>query len=210
MKHLARLKLPINVPLIAISCIAISFAFYNIGNSQISIFPKQYLASTATSTPQENALMTGFEFTEYNAKDKAFTLKAKKFYLRNKKVKPFGFRIAFGKSAEMEDVKVIFYKDNKPISHLYSHTAIMDQKNKNIVFKDNPALVTKDGRTLSARKIIWNSFKKRLEAKGGCILGADGKRRSADKINTDVELRSFTVIGEGKSKSLSRLFNSIK
>ena len=210
MRHLVRLKAPINIPIVAIFCIVLSLIIYTIINCHTGIFPQQYLASSTTSAPQENALMDEFEFTEYNAGDKAFTLKAKKFYLRNKKVKPFGFRIAFGKAAEMEDVKVIFYKDNKPISQLHSRTAIMDQKNKNIIFQNKPVLVTKDGRTLSARKIIWNNFKKRLEAKGGCMLGADSKRRSADKINTDVELKDFTITGEGENKPLSRFFNSIK
>ncbi len=143
--------------------------------------------------PKDEPLMTGFQFTEYYKGTKDFALNAERFYLRNKKVKYFDFRIAIGKSIEMEGVEVTFYKANKPVSHLYSNAAIMDANKKNIVFQGKPVLFTEDRRTLSAREIFWNNSEKRLSAEGGCILGADGKRQSGDAINADVELKNFIV-----------------
>ena len=140
--------------------------------------------------------MSGFSFTEYESGDRIFTINAESFYLRNKKVEPFGFRIALGKSAELEGVEVIFYRDDKQISRIWSKSAIMDMMKKDIVFQGKPVLITEDKRTLSAEKIVWDNFQNKLSAEEGCAIAAGGKMRFGDKINTDIELKDFTIAEE--------------
>ncbi|MCM8781476.1 MAG: LPS export ABC transporter periplasmic protein LptC [Candidatus Omnitrophica bacterium] len=159
---------------------------------------------------KEEPVMTGFQITEYNRGEKSFTISAERFYLRNKKVKPFGFRIAHGKSAELERVEVIFYKDNKPISYLYSKTAVMNVKRKDVIFEGKPALITQDMKTLSAQKIIWNNFQKRLIAEGSCSLGAEGKRYKGGRIDTDIELKNFNITDKETGNALMTLTRRTK
>lgn len=182
----------ITIVLILSSAFFLGYATFR---STLSTLPQK----TDKQPQAENPLFDGFQFTEYTNGKKSYSLQAENFYLRNKLVKPFGFRIAFGKSAELGGVTVTFYRDDRPVSTLYSRGAVLDVRHKDIIFEGNPALLTGDKRTLSAKKIFWSNTARRLTAEDRCILGAEGKRYSAARINTDVELIDFTLINEKKS-----------
>lgn len=149
---------------------------------------------------KEEPLIADFKFTDYVSGKKNFTVNAEKFYLRNKKVNPLGFRIAAGKSVEMEKVGMVFYKDGSPVSRITSKYASMDMKNKNIIFEGHPALITEDKRILAAEKIVWDNNKKSLYAQDRCVLGAGGKRYLADRIDSDVELKNFSIDGKSDKR----------
>ena len=162
----------------------------------IAIFVHKEPADTYPAASRNNhpePLMTGFQFTEYSQGKKYFTVDAEKFYLRNKKVNPLGFRIALGKCAELENVKVVFYADNRPVSYLTSRTAILDSKNKDMVFQGKPLLITEDKRVMEADTIGWNNADRRLVAYDHCMIGAEGTTRRADSISTDAALRDVTI-----------------
>lgn len=141
----------------------------------------------------EKPVITGFQLIGYDKGDKLFVVSAKEMYLRNRKIKPFGFRLAINKSAELEGVEVIFYKNNEQVSCLYSKSAIIDIKNKDILFNGKPFLITKDKKTLSAEKISWDNTQRALIAEGRCILGMDGKNQSASFVQADTGLNNFSI-----------------
>jgi hypothetical protein len=176
--------------IISAGAISIIIMFYNIN---IGHKPRPDILEPA---PRQEALMTGFQFTEYNGKDKAFVINAEKFYLRNKKVRYFGFRVALGKSAELEGVEAEFYEGDKLVSRLHSNAAAMDIKDKNIVFEGAPVLITEDKKMLSAKRIAWDNSQRRLSAEGRCVLAAAGKRHRARRVNADAGLTDFTITGE--------------
>ena len=159
----------------------------------------------AVSILEEKPLIEGLRFTEHNKKNKVFSIKADRFYLRNKSVRPFNFRVALGKSAELENVEVTFYKGTKPVSYLNSKSAIMDIRKKDIIFEGRPSLVTEDRNTLTAKKFVWNNFKNRLDAKGACVLGKEGRRYFGDVVNTDIELKDFTIVEEKEDVGFLKL-----
>lgn len=141
----------------------------------------------------EKPIITGFQLVGYDKANKLFVVNAKEMYLRNRKIEPFGFRLAIGKSAELENVEATFYKDNEQISCLYSKSAVMDIKKKNILFDGKPFLITKDKKTLSAEKIAWDNAQRSLVAEGRCVLGMDGKNQAVSLVKTDVGLDNFTI-----------------
>lgn len=181
---------------------AFTIAFYTLKPSlpKPAKYHPQPIFNTHRTGLEEEPFITGFELTEYNAGKKVFTVKAEKFYLRNKKIQPFGFRIATAKSADLEKIEATFYKDNKPVSYLYSKTGIMDRKSKNIIFNGRPGLITEDKKTLSAQKITWDNAHKRLLAEGRCVVGIAGNNQIMDSVNTDIELSSFTVTDKDKER----------
>jgi hypothetical protein len=163
-------------------------------------FHKNQTPPISTMPPQvslqEQPTIIGFEFTKYVSGKKYFTLTAEKFYLRDRKVKYLGFRIPFGKSSELEAIKVTFYKDNIPVSYLSSRNAFMDMKRKNILFEGDSMIITQDKSILSANKIFWQNADMRLRAEGDCFLGEHGRTYTDNIITTDAELKNFKI-GEG-------------
>ena len=197
-KYTFPLKRPVAL-LILTGAIATGFFIYNINtlyNKKIPLTARITANNNLSARQTEEPLISGFEFTEYAKGGRKFSIKAEKFFLKNKLVKPFGFRIATGKTAELKGVDVVFYREGKPVSSIYSKAAVMDMRKKDILFEGKPALVTEDKRTLSARTITWNNFERRISAKGNCILGADGKRYLARSIDSDIELKDFAFKGE--------------
>ncbi len=148
-----------------------------------------------TARAQKNQpLIDGLELTEFNQGVRVFTLKAKQLYLRNKKVEPFGFRIALGKTAELEDVYVTFYANGEPVSCLHSNKAILDKKNKNITFQGKPLMLGKNHRALSAKEIKWDNANRSFQAQGNCVLSEDGMEHRAEAIKTDIDLNNFSIM----------------
>jgi hypothetical protein len=133
-------------------------------------------------------LIEGFELIEYYKGMKVFSLKAKQLYLRNRKVEPFGFRVALGKTAELQDVDVTFFANNEPVSCLHSNKAILNQKDKSIIFQDKPFMLTKNHRSLSAKEIKWDNISRSIHAQGNCVLSGDGVSQQAESIQTDITL----------------------
>lgn len=148
---------------------------------------------SAQDVSASKPLISGFSLTEYDSGNKAFTINAEKMFLRKKKVRPFGFRVALGKSAQMDDVEIIFYKDNQAVSNLASQKATIDIAKKDIIFDGKPIMMTQDKRMLGADKITWNNSTKQLFAQGRCFLAAEGKIYNGKTINSDVELKNFTM-----------------
>jgi len=165
--------------------------FYHIVTLLSSSIQKIDDSSRIQSNPEP--IIDGFQLTEYNSEGKSFTIDAEKFFIRNKQIKPFGFRIALSKTAELEDVKVTFYKNGEVISYMKSGTASMDTKSRDCVFENKAVLITKDRRILDADRIIWDNSQRTLLAKGDCSLGADGKRQNADVIHTDIGLTNYSL-----------------
>lgn len=176
------------IALLAIAGLAVA-AFAII---KISPQPKsQPLFSQNVSAPKP--LISGFSLTEYDSGNKTFTINAEKMFLRKKKISPFGFRVALGKSAQMDGVEIIFYKDNQPVSNLASQKATIDIAKKDIIFDGKPIMMTQDKRMLGADKITWDNSAKQLVAQGRCFIAAEGKIYNGKTINSDVELKNFTM-----------------
>lgn len=176
-----------------------TFAIVCLGYCSIKFYSRlQPCVSLNTNSPQttfnskQQAVMEGLELTEFNQGVKVFTLKAKQLYLRNKKVEPFGFRIALGKTAELEDVNMAFYANGEPVSFLYSNKATLDKKNKNIIFQGRPSMLTKNHRALTAKQIKWDNASQSIQAQGNCVLSGDGMEHRAETIKADVNLNNFS------------------
>lgn len=138
-------------------------------------------------------LIEGIELIGYNQGTKVFTLKAKQLCLRNREIKPFGFRVALGKSTELQDVDMTFYLNGEPVSCLHSNKALLDKKRKNIVFQGKPAMLTRSHRALSARELKWDNDSRSIQAQGNCVLSIDGVNQYAEAITTDIDLNNVTV-----------------
>ncbi len=167
--------------------------------------PTHPITQNTTKIPAEfrknnQPLMEIVEFTGMNQGSKIFTLKAKQLLLRNPKVEPFGFRVAIGKTAELQDVNVAFYCNEKPVSYLHSNKAVLDKKSKNIVFQGKPLMLTKKHRSLSARQILWDNLSCSIQAKGDCILSGAGIDQRAEAIKTGIDLNNFSVTELKRSK----------
>ena len=197
MRYSKKTKKRIYIPILLIAVLVVTIDLMrNIQQQRLIAKQRQSYTHNLKSSAEEEPVITGFQFTGYSFGNKIFTINAERLYLRNRKVKPFGFRIAFGKLAEIEEVCVTFYKDNKPVSRLNSNQATMDMKRKDIIFHGKPVLVTEDYKVLTAESFTWNNAQMRLEAKDKCSLGAEGKIRRATSIATDVEIKDFTISGE--------------
>jgi hypothetical protein len=167
--------------------------------------PTRPITQNATMIPADfrknnQPLMETVELTGTSQGAKVFSLKAKQLLLRNPKIEPFGFRVAIGKTAELQDVNVAFYLNEKPVSYLHSNTAVLDKKSKNIVFQGKPLMLTKDHRSLSAREIQWDNLNRSIQAKGDCVLSGAGIKQHAEAIKTEIDLYNFSVTELKKSK----------
>lgn len=141
-----------------------------------------------------------FDVTEYNAGQKIFTVTGKKMRIKSRKAGTM--RVAFGKAAEIDGAKVVFYEDNKAVSTLISPKASIDLTDKQMVFYDKADVMTRDKRLLTSDKATWNNDEKRILAEGDCVLDTvDGKRITGDSIKTDVMLSYYNVIITEKSKN---------
>ncbi|MBI5555568.1 MAG: hypothetical protein HY920_06950 [Elusimicrobia bacterium] len=147
----------------------------------------------AIRNQKNQPLIEGFELTEFNQGKIVFILKAKQLCLRNRKVMPFGFRVALGKSAELQDVDMTFYLNGEPVSCLHSNKALLDKKRKNIVFQGKPAMLTRNHRVLSAQELKWDNDSRSIQAQGNCVLARDGVNQYAEAITTDIDLNNVTV-----------------
>ncbi len=189
-------KAPDQVILVSIIAITAGFIFFKIAVWD-RFFARPAGGKTVTASIYGEApVMTGFQLTAYDSGKKSMLIRADKLYVRNRKINPLGFRIALGKSAELEEVDATFFKDNKPVACLHSKTAVMDKKRSNILFKGRPFLLTGSQRSLKAREIFWDNSESKLFAKGNCALGIDKTVHKGATVTTDVELRDFQVTSE--------------
>ena len=76
---------------IALSIAMVGGIFFILPHKTVAVLKPALLHKEFAS--QEEPLMTGFSFTEYDQGCRKFEVNAGKFFLRNKKVKPFGFRV---------------------------------------------------------------------------------------------------------------------
>lgn len=159
---------------------------------RFSYTTKEELTISVREVPS-STIIDGFQFTEYDSGQKCFSIRARTGSVYGKKVRPLGFRVGLGRSFELEDVTVTFYKDGSPIAYLTSLYAVMDKTNKNIAFEGNPVVITKERRVLDARQIIWDNTQRRFIAKGNCLFSADGEARRADIVHADFELKDVST-----------------
>jgi len=141
-----------------------------------------------------------FDVTEYIGGQKIFTATGKKMRVKSRKAGTM--RIAFGKVAEIDNAKVVFYEDNKAVSTLISPKASIDLTDKQMVFYDKAHIMTRDKRLLTSDKVTWNNDEKRILAEGNCVLDTvDGKRITGDSIKTDTDLKDYYVMTRKEPKS---------
>jgi hypothetical protein len=94
-----------------------------------------------------------FSFTEYNEGGRYFTLRARSFRIRNKKVR--FFRIAMFKEAVMEDVQIEFFKDKEWVSTIKSKQAVMDLTRMVATFVGDVTIKARGGKSLECDRMAW-------------------------------------------------------
>jgi len=168
---------------------------------------------TVKKYSQANFKVEDFSFIEYMPSEagaemkKSFELSGRKLETKNPRLGIF--RINIGKIVELESPEINFYKDNIAALKAKANAGVMNPINKDISFRGNVFLNTKDKRTLTCDKLRWDNEEKRLLAEGDCILKAGGEVISAEKIKTDIELKDFEVVNKEKSflKTMTGIFS---
>ena len=202
----------VGIFVIPITVLIFIFVFMHFTNS----FPEQKSAFNQESSFEETKhqkrqssmfrstySVEDFSLTAYADNQKSFTIQGKKLCAKNRKVGIF--RVALGKVAEINDVQVIFYENNEPVSHLISSDGAMDLLTKDVDFYGNIALITEDKRTLTCDSLKWDNEGEFLLAKGNCILRVEGKTARGSLIKTDVGLRNFDVTSKRTGNRMGKI-----
>jgi hypothetical protein len=159
-----------------------------------------------------------FSYEEYlNAGEKKFTIEGRRIHTAGK-----GFsvlRVNAVQTIELKDVRVTFYEKNTPLSIMCAKKAVLNTipaKEKNILkaftsridFRDSVSVMTKERRTLTCERLIWDNKQNRFSAKEGCELSYDGRSVKADIIDSDIELKRFNFKNE-KNKRLKAFLRTL-
>jgi len=124
---------------------------------EIEYRSEQFISGKRAFASLENASLTQSIDNEV-----IFKIKAKKAYIRNRKV---GFlRIAFQKVMEMEGVSISFYKNGVQDVSIRSDRAILYPGSKDVQFIGNVVCTAGDGRELRTERLLWDNDVKVFKA----------------------------------------------
>ncbi len=149
--------------------------------------------------------LKGLSFTEKIDNKPSFQIKAKKAYIRNRKVG--FFRVAFQKVSEMKDVTISFFKNNREVTSISSDYAIFYLGTNHILFNGKVKCSTESGRTLKTEKLFWDNKKKILNAKENYIYTSpDGFIKEGKGFKSDNKLIEINIDPERKTMVDRRSF----
>ncbi len=138
-----------------------------------------------------------FSFTEYNEGGRYFTLKARSFRIRNKKVR--FFRIAMFKEAVMEDVQIEFFKDKEWASTIKSRQAVMDLTRMSATFVGDVKIKARGDKSLECDRMAWFRKTGVIKVNGSFVYREGPKELRGSGLYSDNYLTKVNLINSKRN-----------
>jgi hypothetical protein len=187
------------IAIVCLSILGIAFLF-----SPLVLMVKPSLDGYVTLEADENVLLEDFNYSHWDAEitqEKEYTLSGKVLRIQDKPV--WGIQYAFLKELAISNPQIAFYKHDENVAQMNAGIAkpkmdlMKGEVNfvnvQEMVFTDNPVLVSIQGRSFRCPQMTWNKTTDTIKGEGGCQLQWNNKVLQAQALIVNTHLTTWQV-----------------